>query len=225
MVNVPRRIDKLPRWRIMGQDYPVPHFVTWIGEDGKPTKGNTGTPDFRVMNMDRWLRCWKAGLCWVCGEKLGVYKAYVIGPMCAVTRTTSEPGSHLECAVYSAQACPFLSNPKMKRGSEVKELPANSQEPVGFFISRNPGVACIWVTKSATRFKAHNGTLITLGDPEAVHWFAHGRAATCEEVMASIESGYPALLSVAEMEGDGAVEELMARRNAMMKLLPVGAEP
>jgi hypothetical protein len=220
MVNIPDRIAKLPRWRIMGQDYPVPHFVTWIGEDGKPSRGNTGKPDFRVMDMDRWLRCWKAGLCWVCGEKLGVYRAYVIGPMCAVTRTTSEPGSHLECAVYSAQTCPFLTNPKMKRGSEVKELPEGSQKGVGFFISRNPGVCCVWVTKSAERFKAHNGTLITLGDPEAVHWFAHGRAATKEEVVGSLATGFPALAAVADREGDGAPEELRARLNATMQLLP-----
>jgi hypothetical protein len=225
MVRIPDRIDRLPRWRIMGQDYPVPYFVAWFDADNEPCRPGQGRPDFRVMAMEKWARCWKSGRCWVCGEPLGKYKAYVIGPMCAVTRTTSEPGSHLECAVYSAQTCPFLTNPKMKRGSDVVELPEATRLPAGFFIARNPGVACVWVTRTAKSFKATHGTLITLGDPERVEWFAHGRAATYEEVLTSIMSGYPKLVEVAEAEGNGAVEELSARLYGTMKLLPVGAEP
>src|SRR5438477_249547 len=74
-----------------------------------------GEPDFRCADKRKFHRALKEKRCWVCGDKLGVHLAFVIGPMCAVNKVTSEPPCHLECAEYSVRICPFLSRPRMRR--------------------------------------------------------------------------------------------------------------
>ena len=59
--------------------------------------------------------------CWLCGQTLGKHMTFPIGPMCAITRTTAEPPSHLACAEYAVKACPFLSQPRMRRNE--RDLP------------------------------------------------------------------------------------------------------
>ena len=67
-------------------------------------------------------------------------------------------------------------------------------------LKRNPGVVLLWTTRSDPMpFRAPGGLLFTLPDPVSVLWFSEGRSATRAEVIASIESGLPALL---ELDGD-----------------------
>lgn len=195
--------------------YVVPFFVAWI--DGKP--------DFRVTEPLKLRRCVHEGLCWLCGGPLARYVAYVIGPMCAVNLTSSEPPSHLACAEYAAQVCPFLTMPKATR--REANLPAHTQA-AGVGLKRNPGVTLVWITRD--RLAPFNvppgpwgnpGTLFKIGRPVEVKWFAQGRAATRAEVIESIESGLPELLEVAGTDPlPGAVDELMRRKAEAWKLLP-----
>lgn len=219
---MPPRIAKLPRHRIMGVDMPVPFFTTWLDEHGEPCPPGQGEPDFRVITGSKVGVCYRQKLCWVCGEPLGQYLAHVIGPMCAINRVSSEPSSHAACALFSVQACPFLTRPRMVRNR--KDLPEQADNPAGFMIERNPGVALVWVTKTISAVRAHAGkagVLFRLGDPTSVHWFAHGRGATRAEVIASIESGYPLLLEHARSDPmPGAVAELEQSRIKAMALLP-----
>lgn len=177
------RIKTLP---IDGRGYPVPWFVAWI----------EGKPDFRVADKPKWFRAVRENLCWVCGGKLGGHKTFVIGPMCGVNRTTSEPPTHLDCAQWSARNCPFLSNPNMVRNE--KDLVGEA--PAGEMIKRNPGVTLLWTTKKYTPFKVHNGYLITIGDPVSMDFYYGGRFATKEEVLESVNSGCPALEASAKAE-------------------------
>jgi hypothetical protein len=109
---LPPRMRALP---ISDKGYPVPAFVEWI--DGKP--------DFRVMRADFRLKCVRNNLCWQCGERLSNRLAFVIGPMCAVNRVSSEPPSHRDCALFAASACPFLTLPHAQR--REANLPAEAQ--------------------------------------------------------------------------------------------------
>src|SRR5882762_5069144 len=93
MPPLPDRMKKLP---LDSRGFPVPWFVAWM-KDGHPSKRGDGDPDFRVIFPGAVAAAAKQDICWLCGEKLGVHKAFVIGPMCAVTRTTSEPPCHLDC--------------------------------------------------------------------------------------------------------------------------------
>lgn len=207
-LEIPARIKKLQRNE---KGYPVPWFVQWI--DGKP--------DFRVMDGDKWRAAIEYKLCWICGEGMGKFKAFVIGPMCAVNRTSGEPPSHRECAEYAAKACPFLVEPKRVR--REKGLPEGDCVG-GISLARNPGVALVWITASYEVFpvKAEPGVaggyLIELGDPIEVLWYAEGREATRGEVMASIESGLPLLETEAKKESQEAMDQLGKQYRAALEL-------
>jgi len=204
--RMPARMERLPRDHA---GRPVPWFVAWV--DGKP--------DFRVIAAGRFAEAIKGGLCWVCGQRLGAYAAFLIGPMCAVNRTTAEPPCHRDCATWSAQLCPFLANPERRRRDS--RLPSGVTDPSGEMIRRNPGVALVWVTRSWSLFNdGQGGLLIKIGDPTETGWYAHGREATRAEVCASIDSGLPILTEMAEAEGPEAVVQLAAQALAAHALLP-----
>lgn len=205
--DLPLRMAHLP---LDERGYPVPAFVHTM-DDGKR--------DFRFMSQDHWVRCIKQRVCWVCGDKLGAFLAFVIGPMCAINRTTSEPPCHLECARWSAQFCPFLSRPRMTR-REDELTQKNRENSAGCPILRNPGVACIWVTRDYRIWQDdQDKPLITVGDPVQVEWWAEGHPATREEVEESIRTGMPFLEEMAALE-EGAMEELRAKRAQIDPLLP-----
>ena len=209
-LEIPARIKKLQRNE---KGYPVPWFVKWI--DGKP--------DFRVMDAEKWVKAVKFKLCWVCGDPMGAFKAFVIGPMCTVNRTSSEPPSHRECAEFSAKACPFLTDPKRTR--RETNLPAGKVVG-GIGIKRNPGVTLVWITKSYKVFPVpamegiEKGYLIEIGDPIETLWFAEGRPAWRWEVEASFKSGLQLLRKEAEREGDSAMKTLADQAAVAMQYLP-----
>jgi hypothetical protein len=167
-------------------------------------------PEFRAMDPRKFKRCYQERLCWVCGEPLGKYLAFVIGPMCAVNRITSELPNHRECAEWAVKACPFLSMPKARYRPG---LPDGSQEPAGICLDRNPGVAMIWITRTYSIFRAEHGNagyLVDLGEPEEILAYCEGRKATHAEIMHSIDTGIPTLrqASIEHGEPDEAREAL-----------------
>lgn len=192
---MPARIARRPRDH---RGYPVPWFV----EDPRtPEEIARGEWDFRITSGAKFVAAIKRRLCWVCGEPLGRSLAFLIGPMCAVNRVTSEPPSHLECALWSARACPFLSRPRMRRNE--KDLPEDRKEQPGFALKRNPGGCVVWVTRGFRTFRPHgggDGVLIELDPPTSLYWFVEGRVATREEVLGLLERGYPTLKEMAERE-------------------------
>ncbi len=213
---LPARMRHLP---LNYQGFPTPWFVAWF-ENGKPCEPGHGEPDFRVIDSPKMGMAVRQKRCWLCGGHLGKFVAFVIGPMCAINRVISEPPSHRDCAIFGATACPFLSQPRMKR--DEKDLPLH-HNAAGIGLKRNPGVACVWVTKSYRTFRPQVGApgiLFELGDPEEVLWFARGRTATRYEVTASIDSGYPSLVEIAVQQGAEAVRELDGYRQRAMPLLP-----
>ena len=205
---MPGRMTSLP---VDDRGYPVPWFVAWV--DGKP--------EFRAMDPTKFVRAIREKLCWVCGQRLGVNVCFVAGPMCGINRTSSEPPSHLECARWSARNCPFLSNPRMCRRED--ELTNEMKENVaGIAIRRNPGVAMLWITRQYEIFPDGKGRyLIQMGEPQSVEWWAEGRAATQEEVQASIDSGLPNLEAVARSE-KGGLEFLGKSIERFQKWIPNG---
>ncbi len=213
----PPRIARLPK---DDRGYPTPWFVQWM-KDGQPARRGEGEPDFRVVSEADRVRAFKTGLCWICGEPMGVHRVYAIGPMCVVNRVTMEPASHRQCAEYAVKACPFLVRPRMRRPPR-DDLEGQVHVP-GVIIERNPGVTCLYETREARPFDAGNGWLIRLGKPERVDWWAQGRPATRAEVMESIESGYPLLFNAAKKDGLEAIHELGRLRLEAMKLLPAEA--
>jgi hypothetical protein len=205
LVPMPARIRALP---VDHRGFPVPYFVALV--DGKP--------DHRVMDPGKLPRAVNHRLCWTCGQKLGVHLAFIIGPMCAINRTVSEPPSHRECAEYALKVCPFLSIPAKAR--REKNLPENVQDPAGVMLKRNPGALALWMCRNFRVWRIHNGVLFRLGDPSEVQWYAEGRMATRAEVDASIEGGLPTLRQLAREEGRHALVQLARQVAAIEPLLP-----
>lgn len=201
---MPERIAQLPVQR----GYPVPWFVALVN----------GVYDFRLADADKMPIAVNDNLCWVCGQKLGSMLAFPIGPMCVVNRTISEPPSHRECAEWSIKACPFLTQQQTRRNE--KNLPDGHRDPAGVAIKRQPGVICLWLTKSFTPFKAPNGVLFRLGEPTDIFWYREGREATRDEILESIESGLPILAEMAEQDGTMAVRQLNAQFRKALTLVP-----
>ncbi len=207
---LPPRMATLP---IDDRGFPVPWFVAWV--DGKP--------DHRVMDIDKMPRALQAHLCWMCGEPLGAFKTFCIGPMCAISRTIAEPPSHLECLRYAVRACPWLTRPHAKR-REIG-LPEDARDGAGLPLKRNPGVVCLWTTKKFRAWRnreiGNSGVLFNLGDPDHVEWWAEGRPATPNEVAASVTSGLPLLEEEARRDRDpeGALRELRNRVVAVGELI------
>lgn len=207
-ILIPSKMMKMP---VSKSGYLVPWFVGKVD----------GEWDFRVVEPNRLIEAIVNHKCWMCGERLGTYLAFVTGPMCTITRTSAEPPCHLECAEYAAKACPFLSKPKMKRNEN--DLPEGHMDPAGIFIRRNPGVSAIYITKTFKPIQVNRQTdgsniLIRMGDPERMIWYAEGRMATRDEVQASIDSGMPLLEE--EARKDNAMAELNQYITRMRKFLP-----
>lgn len=211
--DLPQRMRSLKR---DDRGYPVPWFIAW----------RDGVPHFEAMDGQKLVRAINEKACWICGQPLGRFLAFVIGPMCAINRTISEPPSHRECAEFAARRCPFLARPKMGRIPERLHCD-DAIEAAGVGLKRNPGVACVWITRSYRLMRVDNGSgiLFRLGEPEEILWYAEGRTATRAEVLASIESGLPLLREIAEKQdreepGAGAIEALDQLVAIGMSLVP-----
>lgn len=201
------RLAKLP----VARGFPVPWFVAWL---------KNGEPEFRAMDPRKYRRAVGKRLCWVCGEPLGFNGTFVIGPMCAINRVSSEPPSHLECARWSARNCPFLTSRQLERRED--ETTAGMKSPGGIAIRRNPGVTLLWTTPAWHYFSdGAGGVLIKLGDPISTEWFARGRAATRVEVIESVRTGLPALQEPAEAEDPEAVAALEAMKREAEQFYPI----
>ena len=182
-----------------------------------------GEWDLRVADGGAWRAAIARRLCWVCGFPFLRQEdaAFVIGPMCAVNRNSAEPPCHEDCAVYSAQACPFLTTPRMTRRD--KHLPEGHEEPGGVMIYRNPGVVLVWVTRYNRWHPQDDGQgkqTIDIGEPKRVSWWCEGRPATRAEVLASMDSGLPQLRQIAAAQGPAAMALLESMHDRALELVP-----
>lgn len=219
-ITMPVRMMALP---VSDKGFPIPRFVAWV-RDGRQTRrlDPDGKPDFRIIDSEFAEDAFRRKRCWLCGELLGRHQVFAIGPMCVVNRVTMEPPSHRDCAEYAVKACPFLSKPRMIRNEKGLELYDAAGIP-GMSIDRNPGCVCLYETRSYKRFHAGgggSGMLVQLGPPDRVDWWAQGRQAMREEIIESIDSGYPLLMKMAIQDGPKAVAELERYRQRAEPLIP-----
>jgi hypothetical protein len=205
-IPLPARLAHRP---VSERGFPVPWFVSWIG----------GKWDFVNLDPHKIIEAYHRSLCFICGGKLGKYKAFTIGPMCSINRVSSEPPAHRECSEYAVRTCPFLARPNAKR-NEKAHLGTIDDTP-GIAIEHNPGATLIWVTKSYRPMRVDNGVLFEIGEPVDLAWFTEGRTATRAEIDAAIAKGLPLLRASAAKEGPEALTELDRYIRRAEKLLPL----
>jgi hypothetical protein len=210
--GLPQCTERIARLPVDRRGFPVPRFVALVN----------GEPDHRLIDPNYMPRAVRFGLCWICGEQLGAYKTFLLGPMCTINRLSSEPPMHRDCAEFAATACPFLSKPQMSRRDAG--MPEEIVDPPGGFIKRNPGAMCAWTTRVYTtevhaKGDGTRGLLFFVDAPTDMHWFREGRQATREEVLDAIATGLPLLEEVAASEGLKAVTHLGVQTGELMMLL------
>ncbi|THD62965.1 hypothetical protein [Phenylobacterium sp.] len=186
--DLPKRVQRLPTDR---RGFPVPWFVAW----------RDGEPQFPVVDAAKLGVAWAGELCWVCGDKLGALRGWVVGPMSALEGATPEPPSHYDCARFSVRCCPHLSTPTAKPSARYGE--AEGYAAQANVSKLRSGATAIWVTRGrgATPFHAGGGLLFGLEGPERLEWYAAGRPASAADVRAAIARVLPTLRRVAEREG------------------------
>lgn len=209
---MPDRVAQLPRDK---HGWPIPWFVATLDD---------GTQDLRIADQRRHIDALRFRLCWVCGVPMGANVAFVVGPMCVVNRISSDPPSHRDCAAYSAQVCPFLATPQMRR--REGGYPADFVPAAGVAILRNPGAVVVWTTKRYKAFRPEAGApgyLCDMGNPTALDWYAQGRTATRDEVLASMESGLPRLLEACDLDDNPEQSRAVLERDyqVALTLVPV----
>jgi len=192
-IPIPQHMTRLP---ISSKGFPVPWFVAKVD----------GEWDFRLIKPGGIIEAIRRKVCWICGGQLDACRVFAIGPMCTINRVSAEPPSHLDCARYAVQACPFLNNPNTRRNE--KDMPTYKQDAPGDMIMRNPGVTALWICNSWNLMQLDNGILFQLGEPERVEWYCEGRTATRAEVEHSISTGLPLLEKAAEEDGEEGKAEL-----------------
>lgn len=204
-IPLPERLARRP---VSSRGFPVPWFVTF----------RDGDWDFVNLDPEKLEIAYRQDTCWLCGEKLGQFKSFCIGPMCSINRVASEPAQHRECSRYAVQACPFLARPGAKRNAKAAVDPGNIP---GLHLDHNPGAALVWTTKSYKPVQVDGGVLFELGDPVETSWWVEGRKATRLEIDAAIAKGLPRLHQAAAMQGRESMRELERYLARAEKLLPV----
>src|SRR5262245_12064591 len=175
---LPDRMRALP---VDPRGFVVPWFVPQLAD---------GTWEFRALDAQKLARAIQFQLCWVCGQRLGAFRSFTVGPMCMVSGTNGEPPSHFACATYSAKHCPFLTRPHMRR--RETDIPEEASPPAGIGIARNPGVCAVVTLREFEVFDDGGGKplfAMKLDTIEHVEWYAGGRAATRAEVEESVRTG------------------------------------
>lgn len=209
--TLPPYMEKLPRDH---RGFVVPWFV--------PKMKATGEWNFQAVDPRRVAEAVQRNVCWICGKPLRKNLAFVAGPMCVVSRVSSEPPSHVECATYAVQVCPFLTKPRMRR--------APSEEAIvpGIMIERNPGVCALWVVRRMRPFRTATGgpgLLFRVLEPTVrISCWAEGRKATQAEIEHSLVTGLPSLEAIAREDdahnkNTGSSEELARLVAAARQLL------
>lgn len=203
--DLPKRVERLPTDR---RGFPIPWFVAW----------RDGQPHFPVVDAAKLGVAWRDDLCWVCGDKLGSNRGWVVGPMSAIEGATPEPPSHYDCARFSVCNCPHLSTSTASHSAAYQDADGYaSQANVSKVRS---GATAIWITKGrgATPFRAGDGVLFGLSGPERLEWYAGGRAATGAEVRDAIALVLPTLQRAAEI--DGRTDEFERRLQWLERWVP-----
>lgn len=131
--------------------------------------------------------------CFICGEPLGQYKAFVLQPAAAVSRVCVVPPAHQDCAKFKA--------------ANLAARP-------------DAGVVMVWVTRNYELLPNDDIVQVRLGDAEQVFWYRESRCATRDEVRSSFEDALPALYDRAHEIGERAVLELDTMVARATRLFP-----
>lgn len=165
---MPPGVADLPRFR----GYPVPFFVQWF-KNGLPCNFGEGEPDLRFVDERKPAECYRRMICWICGQPLHYRVAFIGGPISVKNRTFGDGPMHMDCAEYSALACPHLINPKAKRREGDDRAKQTYTSPGA--TKRHPDKVAVYITRKFFIEKS-GGCIIWVAEaPVEMRWFKEGK--------------------------------------------------
>lgn len=170
--------------------------------DGKPIpfllNKISGEPESKFADNARVAAVHANRNCWICGNKLGKYSAFIGNPLISVTRVSQALPAHSDCAKYAAM--------------------------IGLMQPADMKVALVWVCREYRVQRTTSGAqLFLLGEPEQTFWFTDARTSTYEEVQAAMRPGLDSLYAIAHESGEAAVLGLDLQAARATKLFPAHA--
>lgn len=182
--DAPPALVRRPR---TADGWPIPWFVAEL---------TAGPVDLRLACGHKRERAYHQRLCWVCGEPLSERIVFVGGPFSVLNRAFGDWASHPDCAVFSAQHCPFLNGRLARRGARA--YPEGVQALPGSVEGR-AGPVALYVTGWPVR-RAPEG-IFRPGPPRYLHWYRHGQRVTEAEVRPVLEEHRRLLEALARQAG------------------------
>lgn len=173
---------QMRRLRRDAEGFPVPWFV-------QRDHGQTNYTTIDSGKLERAIAGWR---CWICGERLGRRFAFPLPASNTITRLSTEPPSHRECATYAVRVCPFIT----------------------------PMVMAVWVTPNYRVQAGDRRTLCKVGEPVDVVWFHKGRRASRREVSDAIMAEVPGLAVLMSKDGAEALDLLKEDVHRALRWLP-----
>lgn len=168
-----------------------------------------GRRDHRHHDPAKHVKALRFGLCWVCGQATGQWKAFAMTAAAVSAGVSAVAAQHRDCAVYTVQSCPHMTTPGHVRASG----------------GVSTGVALVVTTRRARTVHTGQGPCILLGVPHSTSWFAGGHQVQPDEVkpylvahrerlrQAIAAAGDPAGTGTLVSQELGAVDVLLTRVN------------
>lgn len=148
---ITRAISRLKQFAGM----PVPAIVKWI----------SGKPDFRQVDMEKYVHHYRYKLCAICGTKLGLSCYWVGGPGCKESHYFIDGPTHRECAELSIRLCPYLNGARGHyRGDDLESMPIQnaSNRPDKMYLLRGVTSAVELHQLGAESFGLYAGKQLTV---------------------------------------------------------------
>lgn len=170
-VPLPARMAHLKRDR---RGYPI--FYT-IQPPGPFRDGDA--VDFRVLNLQHHVTCYRARKCGICGLRLDGPLYFLGGPMCVKSRVFGDAHVHEECAHYARRVCPYLVNPN--RNYDLRDEPGTIHDPN--VIRTKPDRLVIYRCAEALLLGGTGGKPVFICKPaDEVLWFTKDGRYVCRTV-------------------------------------------
>jgi hypothetical protein len=155
-VPIPRRLPSRPR-------DPRGFAISWFS-----LILPDGSARISVNDSAKRSRALAHRLCWTCGQPLGRFVSFVLGPVQTLSRITTELPSHRECILLCAARLPISGQSATRAfGRAVLELLCGYRSP----LPDNPGLHALWVTRTyQPEPTPRDARIIRIGEPESVTW-------------------------------------------------------
>lgn len=140
---------------------PVP-FMQAVGPDG--------LADFTMIDGGKVIQSGQQRICGLCGKPLGLYVAFLGGPVSAQTHEYSDPPMHPDCADDATRLCPHLARQRVPRRESTGVMPE------GFAEEKPEGIVMLVVSDyTLVRRPVKGGSVpgFTAGEPKQVRTYSY----------------------------------------------------